>query len=57
VLVNAQAHDAVRRRAADYPFLIGDCEADTLAAAIDKVEGMFGSPERTDSLTTITAVR
>ena len=36
VLVSAQAHDAVEWRGADHPFLIADCKADTIAAAIDK---------------------
>jgi hypothetical protein len=57
VLVNAQAHGAVEWPGADHPFLTGDCEADMIAAAIDKAEGMFGNPEWTDSLATTEAVR
>lgn len=56
-MVNAQADDAVEWPDADYPFLIGDCEADTIAGAINKAEGMFGKPEWTDSPATMDAVR
>ena len=50
VLVNRQVDDAVDWLGPDYPFLIEDCRADTIAAAIDRAETMVGTSAWQDSL-------
>lgn len=57
VLVNRQVDDATDWLGPDYPFLIEDCRADTIATAIDKAEALFGTPEWIESLATMESLR
>ncbi|MBT8414384.1 MAG: hypothetical protein KJO30_08650 [Boseongicola sp.] len=57
VLVNRQVDDATDWLGADYPFLIDDCQPDTIETAIDKARTTFGTPEWIDTLATMEIVR
>ncbi len=57
VLVNADVDDAVDWLGSEYPFLIPDCKTDTIAAAIDSAETMFGTPQWDDSLQVMERLR
>lgn len=57
VLVNRQVDDAADWLGADYPFLIDDCLPDTIAAAIDKAETAFGTPEWKEALAKMETIR
>lgn len=57
VLVNRQVDDAIDWLGVDYPFLIDDCRPDTIAAAIDKAEALYGSSEWEDALASMKTIR
>lgn len=57
VLVNRQVDDAMDWLGADYPFLIDDCSAESITAAIAKAEALFQTNDWTDTLATMQSLR